>query len=307
MRRFLSFNLQFAICNLQFAILAGCITHTTPPTKKEPYSGPTQSLADVVAEINANNERLTTLWARHYYEATVFDEKKKSHFVNGDGVVQYRRPYDMRLTGDKPAAGRIFDLGSNETHYWFTLVPEVNTRWWGKYEHLGKPCVDQSIPIRPDLVMEVLGVGHINTNFLEEPAPVMRFNNDADAYMFVWNVRLRDRWVAQKEIWYDRKTKLPKLVLLFDENGRIVLRAYLTKHKPVDVGDDNVPQDARPVIATDFRLFFPDTGTKMTLELADIKLQHKGWPKEASFSFDPTQRSGDDTRDIQIDEKCDDE
>src|SRR5687767_5646126 len=75
-------------------LFAGCITH--PKTEKRPsYHGPTQSMSDVVAEINANNERLPTLWARHYYEATVIDENKKPHFVNGDGALLYRRPYEM--------------------------------------------------------------------------------------------------------------------------------------------------------------------------------------------------------------------
>ena len=50
----------------------------------------------------------------------------------------------------------------------------------------------------------------------------MRFNNDAWAYMLVWNKPLRDRWAAEKEVWYDIVTKLPKLVLLFDANGRVL-------------------------------------------------------------------------------------
>ncbi len=53
------------------------------------------------------------------------------------------------------------------------------------------------------MVLEVLGVGMIGSNFLAPPAPVMRFNNDTHAYMFVWSVPLADRWAAQKEIWYD--------------------------------------------------------------------------------------------------------
>jgi hypothetical protein len=48
----------------------------------------------------------------------------------------------------------------------------------------------------------------IPTNFLQQPSPVMLFNNDYDAYMILWTVMLPDRWVAQREIWYDRKTKL---------------------------------------------------------------------------------------------------
>ena len=43
------------------------------------------------AAINANNERVPTLWARHDYEANVTDENGKSHYVNGTG---YLMTYD---------------------------------------------------------------------------------------------------------------------------------------------------------------------------------------------------------------------
>ena len=42
----------------------------------------------------------------------------------------------------------------------------------------------------------------------------MRFNHEQDAYMFVWSVKGVDRWYAYKEIWYDRVSKMPRLVRL---------------------------------------------------------------------------------------------
>src|SRR4051812_24287520 len=82
------------------------------------YRGPTQTMSQVVADINANNAQLPTLWARHYYEANIVDEKKQSHFVNGDGALLYRRPQHMLLVGTKPAAGRVFEIGSTSDTYW---------------------------------------------------------------------------------------------------------------------------------------------------------------------------------------------
>src|SRR5690606_20580822 len=105
---------------------------------------------------------------------------------------------------------------------------------------------------------EVLGVSNIETDFLAEPAPVMRFNNDADAYMFIWIVQGPNRLIARKEVWYDRQTKLPKLILLFDDDGRIVLRAYLSEHQRIAVSD--LPETEQPMIATRYNLFFPDSG-----------------------------------------------
>ncbi len=262
------------------------------------HIGPTLSMYEVVTRINENNRPLASLWARHEYEATVVDENKKSHFVNGDGVMLMRKPRELRILGNKPLAGRVFEIGSTSDRFWLTLEPEISTMWWGNYKNLGKPCTKE-IPIRPDLVLEVLGVGDIDPNFNNEPAPTMRFNNDSDAYMLVWNVHATDRWIAQKEIWYDRQTLRPKLVLLFDENGRVVLRAYLAKHMPVQVAE--LPKEKWPVIATDYRLFFPDSQTKMSFSLRDVALQYKGVPKEGSIRF-PAESGV--SKEIQIDADC---
>ncbi len=266
------------------------------------YFGPTEPMQQVVQEINANNLRIPTLWARISFEATIVDpETSKSTFVNGDtGTLLYRKPQDLRLKGTKPGV-TVFELGSNSTRYWLlSPAPGPDTMWWGNYRNIGKPC-SKDIPIRPDMVLEVLGVGAIDADFLHEPSPVMRFNNDNDAYMFVWQMRVTrpNRWAAQKEIWYDRQSKLPKLVVLFDENGRIVLRAYLSNHKPV--GEPVAGMASQPMVATRYELLFPDTKSQMTIELRDMRLQEKGVPNDRSFRFpeDP-----DVSKVIQIDEDC---
>ena len=262
------------------------------------YYGPTLPMYEVVARINANNRQIPSLWARHSFEAYIKDEQGKSHFVNGDGNLMYRRPLDLRLIGKKDIIGTVFDIGSNGDRFWLHLKPdEINTIWWGHYRNLDKPGTVE-IPIRPDLILEVLGVSEIDENFLKQPAPTMRFNNDADAYMLVWNVQGPDRWVAAREIWYDRQTFLPRLVLLFDENGRILLRAYLSKHQPVEI-DGGQPRESWPKIATDYRLFFPDTGNRMSFELRDVALQSNGFPKDLSFRFPVIP---EDTREIRVDE-----
>ena len=182
---------------LALLALTGCAPTKTPVDKT--WKGPTDPMAQVVADINANNAKVPTLWARHYYEATIVDDKKQSHFVNGNGALLYRGPRGMRLVGKKDPVGTVFEVGSTDEAYWLSIVPEMDTMWWGKYANLGKPCVDR-VPIQPNGVLEVLGVGLIETNFAEPPAPVMRFNNDTDSYMFVWVAPAANpsRLVAQK-------------------------------------------------------------------------------------------------------------
>ncbi len=284
------------MCSLWLVLLTGC---RAPRGASQPagYYGPTELLNKVVADVNANADRLPTLRGGGTFEAWIKD-KGKTRYINGDVTLLYSRPQSMRLVGKKDLAGQVFEIGSNDERYWVIVRGDQDTMWWGTWANLGR--VDPSkIPVRPDLVLEVLGLEPIPSNFLQQPVPVMRFNNDADAYMIVWNVKLPDRWIAQKEIWYDRATKLPKLVLLFDENGRIVLRAYLSNHKPVEVA--GMPRQQWPKVAASYRLFFPDTGSRMSIDLTDVALKRNNAPNQRSFVF-PGSNAGV-AREIAIDEQ----
>lgn len=267
-------NLPLLACLL--AVLPGCmaVRRVHPPA----YTGPTQTMEDVVAEINRNNLPIRTLWARHSYAALIYDQKGKSHQFSGDGYLLFRKPEDLLLTANV-VTEKAFEIGSNAERYWFT-VPREERMWWGEKANFD-PNKAKDIPIRPDLLIDVLGVLDVDTNFKQPPVPVMRFNNDADAYMFTWNIPLADRWIAVKEVWYDRQTKLPKTILLFDENGRVVVRAWLTKHQAV--------AGQRGQIASQFELYFPENKSQLSFHLTEIRPNlQKGRvtiPNDASFAF----------------------
>jgi len=281
--------------------ICGCSPKRPAPAGRA-YFGPTEPMNAVVARINANNQPIRTLFAFHTFEATIYDQQGKGAFVNGRGTLNFRKPGDLLLQGKKEV-GNVFEIGSNDQRYWLTVALGQDTMWWGNYRNLGKPCARQAIPIRPDAMLEILGVGDIDTDFTRQPAPTMRFNNDADAYMFVWNVRATrpDRWIAYREIWYDRQTLRPSLVLLFDPDGRVILRAYLSEYQPVKI--QTLPQDQWPAVATQYKLFFPDSGSKMTFTLTDVALSRNGKPDDRTFRF-PTQPGVSHI--IQIDQGCGD-
>ena len=266
------------------------------------YFGETEPMREVVQRINDNNQEVPTLWASHGYKATVVDERGKSHTFTGDGAILYRGPREMRLIGNAGVIGTVFEVGSTNDRFWLKLVPELDTMWWGHYRHLGKPCA-QPIPLRPDLVVEVLGVAVIPTDFNALPVPTMRFNHERDAYMFVWNAPMGDRWGAIKEVWYDRETLLPVLVMLYDPDGRVVVRAELRNHRAVEV--EGLPRERWPRVASEFRLFFPENGTRMELDLREMMLNRRGSPPRG-LAFPDPRKAGVD-RVIQIDEACEGE
>ena len=254
-------------------------------------------IEQVVAGVNANAEQIPTLRGGGSFEAWIKDNDK-THFVNGEVTLLYSQPRSLRLIGKKDIAGQVFEIGSNEERYWVIIRGDEDTMWTGTFANIDHVDPKQ-IPVQPDLLLEVLGVQPIPTNLLQQPVPVMRFNNDSDSYMLVWTIKLADKWAAQKEIWYDRATLLPKLVLLFDENGRVILRAYLANHKPVEV--ENSPREKWPKVATSYRLLFPESGSKMTISLDDVALKRNNAPNAHSFTY-PGEKAGV-SHVIQLDEK----
>jgi hypothetical protein len=282
----LSFIIPYSLFPILF--LAGCCAHP-PTTQPQPYLGPTLTMDQVVEKINDNNEKIPSLWSELDFKARIVDGKQ-THSGSGEGVLMYRRPGDFRLVA-KELNNVIFDIGSNATEFWLATGPQAgNTIWWGKYGD--QPSAggaassdDATIPISPAAVVQVLTVGTIDTNFFQPPVPVMRFDADADAYIFLWATPAGDRWLAEREVWYDRQTLRPDRVLLYDANGRVVLRAKLGMYEQVEV--EGQPKTDWPWIARDYQLDFPDTGSTMEITLYENgALLHKGrLPTNASFAL----------------------
>ena len=283
-------------------LVVGCTDQSRQaqqPKAPQEYGGPTLTMAQVVERLNANNEPIRTLWARLDYDVSIVDEKKQPHKLLGDGVLLYAKPQELRLVGMKVGMGTVFEIGSNARDYWLKVdLPDQRKLWWGRYKNLGKACA-QEMPIPPDLILEVLAVPDLNTDLTVQPVPTMRFNREEDAYVLIWNVRAPDRWLAQREVWYDRQTLQPRRVLLYDANGRVVLRAELGEFRRVEVG--GVAEERRPWVATNYRLRFPEQDSSMRIELRDVKLQNRGKPEPGTIQR-PTDTG--DLKVIQIDANC---
>jgi hypothetical protein len=295
---------RFAFIGILFfcAAMTGCCPH--PPPTTQPYYGVTEPMDSVIAAINQNNLKISSLWSELNYSATLVNRQKNtSDSISGDGAMMYMRPQSLLIHGNAALVGQVIELGSNDTEFWVKIRGENNTfnYWWGHYANLGKPGC-QPIPIRPDLVLQVLGVGLYGADFLREPVPVMRFDNDHDAYVFDRMFRGTDRWQTAEEIWYDRQTKRPTRVLLYGDGGRIQLQAELSNHTGVKI--DGVPQAQWPIIARHFEMLAPDSGTRISFEFqGDPELQHtndRGRKLPTPEVFERSEPDAD-TKVIQID------
>jgi hypothetical protein len=292
-------------------VVLSCTPHK-PAGTRAPYTGPTESMAVVVERINANNRPLRTLWASHDYDAVIYEDNGQRRDVFGSGSLNYRKPTDLLMTFMRDGTVKAFELGSNREAFWMIAPPPgPDTMWWGLHRNIGRTGSRAAeIPIRPDAVLEVLGMADIDTSFLSEPAPVMRFNPDADAYMFVWSFRAQAgphsegpaRWIAQKEIWYDRRSLLPIGVYLFDENGRVILRAYLSSHQPVEI--PGLAPQSWPRLARNYELYFPENLWTLRFRLTEVAPRVGDRPNDRTFEF-PTPQRAAVSRIIRVDEAID--
>jgi hypothetical protein len=258
---------------LFLSFLCGC--RVEAPQQRALYTGPTYSLQEVIAHIDANTSQIPTLWARQDFDGTIVDQDHASHSLSAHGVILYRAPHELRIVANDDFGQEVFEIGLTDDLYWLKVVPKLDTLWWGRMRNVGKPS-SVAIPIRPDLILDVLAVSGVDPNLNREPYPVLRFNNDADVYMIDSVVRASDRLLVQKEVWYDRVTLEPRTVLLFDANGRVVLRAHLSDFQPLaDAGS--------AVIAMQYNLLFPDTGSTMKFTLSQAALGKNGIPRPGSI------------------------
>ena len=165
------------VCAFAVVFLLGCVPKGGAERPHIKYTGPTLTLEELVRQINAQNGRIKTLWASGEFDCTVLDEKKNEQRIDGDNLlINYRKPGELRLVGQKMSV-RLFDVGCNREQFWlFIPYEKIDTMWWGEMRNADR--VDpNAMPIRPDLLVEVLGVNALEPELLKSPIPAMRFTS----------------------------------------------------------------------------------------------------------------------------------
>ena len=70
------------------------------------------------AQVNENNSKMPTLWARERFEATIVDRpKNKAMRIDGYGNVLFTAPNQMKLTA-KNEVVELFEMGSDGRRFW---------------------------------------------------------------------------------------------------------------------------------------------------------------------------------------------
>lgn len=279
--------------------LIGCCPKPPPPEPQPVlYEGPLASEQEVVGRLSAANAQVRTIWTRQDFAVSIRDRKDRVHTADGDGTLLLRKPEagsglptELRLKGNKDVLGEVFDLGANRERAWLILRHDIDTMYWMNQGSTVE--IDPAtLPARPDLVAEVLGLGDVSTDLAVPPAPVMRFDSDKDCYVLTFVEPAKsgpDRMVTRREIWVGRSDYRPRQVVLYAPDGRVAVRSELKQWAPLagsagsgggvggGLGGGFVP--------TDITLFFPLSRSTMRFTLREPAASRNGFPKDASFVF----------------------
>ncbi|MFQ5430855.1 MAG: hypothetical protein ACE5E1_11150, partial [Phycisphaerae bacterium] len=213
-----------------------------PPVPPSPPPGPPRELADIVATIEANAARLDRpLWCSPIRAKARFtDEDGRQHAYNLDGSLLFRRPRDLRVDLRPGLGEQAMQIGSNDAAYWVWIEPELSRMWWGRYAHLGKPCVARMI-VRPDELVAAIGLGG-----LPKPAdgwfgPARKFGRDHDILYYLRRLPSGEYLLA-REYWVSRAA--PFLIVGVksrDRFGRVSMSALLDRYEPAWDGGPMIP------------------------------------------------------------------
>lgn len=294
----------------------GCQTPPQPPapkTARELYTGPLHPLSQILQVLAQRSNGIRTLWCRHDFAVSVRDAQGRVRTLDGDGVLLLRKPAasagatavpvsaqtagseqvgsgptEIRLTGSKDIAGQVFDLGAGKTAAWLTLLGDIDTMWYmGTTDPAALARIDPAIvPVRPDLVADLLGMQDWSTDTSRWPVPVLTYDADADEYVLTLveptpsaSVSGGASLITRRQVHLARTNLVITRIVFFGADARPVATSLLS-------GWQQMPgAPAGTIVPTDITLLLPLSRANLRLTLRDLAARKGNLPADVSFKF----------------------
>ena len=282
-------------CPALLIALAGCCTHDGSTLERVPPAKLT--LAEVVSLVNANNVPISFgLKGKSAGVSVKWTEDEGDRHLQADATVLVLKPSHMFITLDHGFGTTVMEIGCNEQRYWLWIKQEKDTLWWGKNEHLSKPCSDE-MPFRPDQLFEALGVSDLPIDTTGPAGPMPRVSPTRNQLLFV-TVAEDGQSYIEKEYWVDRwPPYFIRKVIHRDHEGRVMMHTSLDKYRPVR-GD--FPTGEAPQMAHKIHVEWPIRKATMDLEISHWSRNDRIDVNAIAFEF-----PGDDFDEVvQVDTEC---
>lgn len=259
------------------AFLTGC-----PPKDRTPAPAalvPDLSTSEIREAYNNRVAAIERMRAQAVVEVGWVDEKDKSHWQQGDGPLIIRKPHDLALAIGK-LGNVMFWLGRNADRYWFfELNPPDNQppiAYVGQIDELDQLRPNQlPLPIRPDQLIDFLGITNLPDDFEVVPA--------AGQGPGVYLLREHDIPGASRRYWWLDEKLRPTRIGFIGTDGEVVAEAALSAYKPLPLAGS--PPGAWPDVATRIEIKLPANRANVLLNLSDLTTEKSKF-SDAQFDFD---------------------
>jgi len=295
------------------AVLAGC-NHDGKTVVIEPAEDLT--LAEVVSRVNANNVPVNFgLKGRSAGVSVSWTERvtpndERTHHLQADAVALLLKPTHMYIDLSHGFGKTVMQIGCNGERYWLWIEPEVDKLWWGKYEHLDKPCHKampirampiRAMPIRPDQLFEALGVADLPFDTTGPAGPMLRVSGERNELLIV-SIDEDDQHYIVKEYGVDRRPPyLIREVIHRDRDGRVLMHTTLGKYGPVRSGTGGT---SGSMMAHEIHVEWPIRKATLDLEISEW-MRLDAVDKDAPGFVFPLDEPDHDYREIeQVDQAC---
>ncbi len=261
------------LCAGMLIFTAGC-PQPGPDKQIKPFDP--IPMPDAIALVNQNNQGLQmTIKSKGGFARCKFtdqDGSKRKFDVDANLIVNC--PRNMRL--DMSVLGKsYFVFGSNDARYWVEQ-PDAHALTWGRHDRDIEPNARDLI-IRPELIVEALGIAMIPENPEGAAAPMQRLTDTHQQLLF-FDEGGHSNGRITKEFWLSRfAPQLIDRVIFRDPMGQLVMDAKLGKYKPIVPGG--------PLIPNRFEVTWPATDGYMLLTTSGWKLMPKVAKDHPAFQF----------------------
>ena len=281
------------------ALLAGC----PPPAEPPPW----RSLPEMVSAINANNRRIDFgikgkgVADVRLTEPTIDASKPPAtHRFQLDAITLLVKPWHFFMRLEHSFGQTVIEVGSNDEHYWLWIGGATDTLWWGRRANLNKPC-QGSIPIRPDHLIEALGIADLPTDTTGPIGPGPRVTETWNQLLF-WRTAADGQTYIDREYWAERHDPFRlREIVHRDADGREQMHTYLDGYAPIVDRDTEGPT---PLLARDIRVEWPLEASSIHLTMTRWERLDKLTPDGPTFRFplDEPDRTFDEV--VQVDAEC---
>lgn len=248
-------------------VLTGCPKPSIPPLDPMP-------IEKTVRMVNDNLRGAQTgLRARGRVTADFTDPDGSRHRRFLDGTLLIIPPHHVRF--DMTVLGKTqILLGSNTDTFWFYLRQDAGTMRWGHHDSV-KGSMPAGMPIRPDMIIEALGLSRLDPETTGPNGPVQRIEQQYQQLLYLEHDEVGQGYI-EKEYWIERVPDgRPRRIVFRDRIGQAVMQSQLDDYRPLFSGGPELP--------TRVTIEWPLERGGLTFHIARWELESRLTPDAAPF------------------------